>query len=143
MTTSLNVDLSIYENADFGFTAVDDPDSTPEVQAPVVNTEEISGPILARITNLEENVVKLNSGIGEVLNILERLEQVGTPNLDTDEYKALIEKDTKEKLKTLESLIMPLLVNLMKNPDKDYIHWPNRTPLIQKQIDKVLAITRS
>jgi hypothetical protein len=110
---------------DFGFTAVDDPD-----------TEEISGPILERIRNLEINVT-------EVLNILERLEQEGTPNLDTDEYKALITKDTKEKLKQLESLIMPLLVNLMKNPDKDYIHWPNRAPLIKNQIDKIIAITRS
>lgn len=124
---------------DFGFTAVDDPDGAgtpPPPPAPVVNTEEISGPILERIRNLEVNV-------GEALNILERLEQVGTPNLDTDEYKALITKDTKEKLKQLEGLIMPLLVNLMKNPDKDYIHWPNRAPLIQKQIDKIIAITRS
>lgn len=123
---------------DFGFTAVDDPDATnpPAPPQPVVNTQEISGPILDRLSNLEINV-------GEVLNILERLEQVGTPNLDTDEYKVLIEKDVREKLKTVEGLIMPLLVNLMKNPDKDYIHWPNRSPLIQKQIDKILAITRS
>lgn len=124
---------------DFGFTAVDDPDgggAPPPPPPPVVNSEEISGPILERIRNLEVNV-------GEALNILERLEQVGTPNLDTDEYKALITKDTKEKLKQLEGLVMPLLVNLMKNPDKDYIHWPNRAPLIQKQIDKIIAITRS
>lgn len=124
---------------DFGFTAVDDPDAVgtpPPPPTPVLNTEEISGPILERIRNLEINVA-------EALNILERLEQVGTPNLDTDEYKALITKDTKEKLKQIEGLIMPLLVNLMKNPDKDYIHWPNRAPLIQKQIDKIIAITRS
>ena len=125
---------------DFGFTAVDDPDSggapPPPPQSSVVNSEEISGPILERIRNLEINVF-------EALNILERLEQVGTPNLDTDEYKALITKDIKEKLKQLEGFIMPLLVNLMKNPDKDYIHWPNRAPLIQKQIDKILAITRA
>lgn len=124
---------------DFGFTAVEDPeDNTPPPQVvtqPPINTQEISGPILDKIKGLETNV-------GEILNILERLEQVGTPNLDTDEYKVLIEKDVKEKLKVLEGLIMPLLVNLMKNPDKDYIHWPNRAPLIQKQIDKILSITR-
>lgn len=121
---------------DFGFTAVDDPDETVQQPVqPVVQQTVDTSPILDRIQNLEVNV-------GEILNILERLEQVGTPNLDTDEYKTLIEKDVKEKLKTLEGLIMPLLVNLMKNPDKDYIHWPNRAPLIQKQIDKILAITR-
>lgn len=49
----------------------------------------------------------------------------------------------KNKLLEVEKLIMPLLVNLMKNAEKEYIHWPNRTPLIQKQIDKILAITRA
>lgn len=51
--------------------------------------------------------------------------------------------ETKQKLASVEKLILPLLVNLMKNPDKDYIHWPNRVPLIEKQIEKILAITRS
>lgn len=49
----------------------------------------------------------------------------------------------KAKLLEVEKLIMPLLVNLMKNSEKDYIHWPNRAPLIQKQIDRILAITRT
>jgi hypothetical protein len=121
---------------DFGFSAVDDPDKTPVPSAPAVSTEEISGPILERIKKLETN-------IEEVVNILERIEQASTPNLDTEEYKALISKDINEKLKLLESMIMPLLVNLMKNPEKDYIHWPNRSALIQKQIDKIISITRS
>jgi hypothetical protein len=52
------------------------------------------------------------------------------------------EEQLKAKLLEVEKLIMPLLVNLMKNPDKEYIHWPNRTPLIQKQVDRILSITR-
>ena len=47
------------------------------------------------------------------------------------------------KLLQVEALILPLLKNLMKNPDKQYIHWPNRAPIIQKQIDRIVAITRS
>ena len=47
------------------------------------------------------------------------------------------------QLANVEKLVLPLLVNLMKNPDKEYIHWPNRVPLIEKQIEKILAITRS
>lgn len=124
---------------DFGFTAVDDPDEVvqqPIVQ-PIVNTEDISGPILERIKNLEIN-------LGEVLNILERLEQVGTPNLDTDEYKLLIEKDVKDKLKKVEGMVMPLLMNLLKDADtKEFIKWPNRKPKIEDFIEKFLAITRS
>lgn len=49
----------------------------------------------------------------------------------------------KGKLKEVESLILPLLYNLMKNPDKPYIKWENRSEVIQKQIDKITAITRS
>ena len=59
------------------------------------------------------------------------------------EVKSSADTEIKQKLQTLEKLIMPLLVNLMKNPEKDYIHWPNRVPLIEKQIERILAITRA
>ena len=58
------------------------------------------------------------------------------------DVKSTVDEETRLTLLKLEQLIMPLLVDLMKNPDKDYIHWPNRTPMIEKQIDKILAITR-
>ena len=119
---------------DFGFSTSDDV-SAPVQLTPAVTSQDISEPIIERIRNLEVNV-------GEVLNILERLENVSTP-LDTDEYKALIEKDVKAKLSALEKMILPLLVNLMKNPEKDTIKWPGRAPIIEKQIEKILAITRS
>ena len=53
-----------------------------------------------------------------------------------------IEEKYKAKLKEVEGLILPLLLNLKKNPDKAYINWPNRTPIIDKQIEKITAITR-
>jgi hypothetical protein len=132
------------DNFDFGFSAVDE-DAIP-VQQPTsvtVDTEEISQPIVERIASLEANVTNLGINVGEILNILERLEQASTPTLDTDEYKLLITKDVKEKLQSVERLILPLLVNLMKNPEKEVIKWPNRAPIIEKQIEKILAITRS
>jgi len=36
-----------------------------------------------------------------------------------------------------------LLLNLKKNPENAYIHWPNRAPLIDEQIKKILDITRT
>ena len=61
----------------------------------------------------------------------------------SQEYKAFRKYfDGDINLKELEQLIMPLLVNLMKNPEKEYIYWPNRTAKIQEQIDKVLTLTR-
>lgn len=59
------------------------------------------------------------------------------------EVKTSADDQTKQKLQALEKMILPLLVNLMKNPEKEYIHWPNRVPLIEKQIEKILAITRA
>ena len=119
---------------DFGFSTTDDI-SLPAQSSPAVTSQEISEPILERIRNVEVN-------LGEILNILERIENASTP-LDTEEYKALIEKDVKDKLSALEKMILPLLVNIMKNPEKDTIKWPGRAPIIEKQIDKILAITRS
>lgn len=51
--------------------------------------------------------------------------------------------ETKSKLQQVEALILPLLNNLMKNPEKEYIHWPNRQAVIKKQIERILAVTRS
>ena len=42
----------------------------------------------------------------------------------------------------VEKMIMPLLYNLMKNPEDIYIKWPNRKEIIQKQINRIVAITR-
>ena len=42
----------------------------------------------------------------------------------------------------VEKLVLPLLYNLMKNPDKEYILWPDRINSIQKQINKIVTVTR-
>ena len=119
---------------DFGFSTTDD-DTVASTPAPVVNTQDISEPIIEKLHTLEALVVNMAETVS-------RLENASTP-LDTDEYKALIEKDVKAKLNALEKLILPLLVNLMKNPEKDTIKWPGRAPIIEKQVEKILAITRS
>ena len=48
----------------------------------------------------------------------------------------------KEDMDKVEKLILPLLYNLMKNPEKDYIFWPNREEIINKQIARIQDITR-
>lgn len=69
-------------------------------------------------------------------------EEVAEP-LVTDVKSATVE-ELKEKLLSVEKLIIPLLVNLMKDSDtKDYIKWPNRKVVIEKQIEKILVITRN
>ena len=119
---------------DFGFSTTDD-ETVIHTPAPVVNTQDISEPIIEKLQTLEALII-------DMADTVSRLENASTP-LDTDEYKALIEKDVKAKLNALEKLILPLLVNLMKNPEKDTIKWPGRAPIIEKQIEKILAITRA
>ena len=41
----------------------------------------------------------------------------------------------------LEKLIIPLLIKLAKSPEA-YIHWPNRAEVIEKQVKKIIEITR-
>ena len=50
--------------------------------------------------------------------------------------------ETQEKLDAVCNAVQPLLNNLKKNPEKEYIHWPNRTAVIDKQIEKIKAVTR-
>ena len=48
----------------------------------------------------------------------------------------------KERLTMLEKMIVPFLTKLHSTGDKEYIYWPNRKPTIEKQIEKILKLTR-
>jgi hypothetical protein len=37
-----------------------------------------------------------------------------------------------DKLNRLYQAILPLLINLKKNPEKDYIKWPNRVKRVEE-----------
>lgn len=46
-----------------------------------------------------------------------------------------------DKLDRLYQAILPLLANLKNNPEKDYIHWPNRVGKVnefEKYISKIV-----
>jgi len=47
---------------------------------------------------------------------------------------------TQERLDALYNAVMPLLTNLKKNPEKEYILWPNRTEKIEQFEAKLLDI---
>jgi hypothetical protein len=77
----------------------------------------------------------------------------GFSAVSEEEYNSVIDsaltagehavEEHKRKLKELEKLIVPFLVNLLKTADKEYIYWPNRKPTIEKQIEKIVKLTRS
>lgn len=111
---------------DFGFTAVD------EIPASATQTQ----PVVAQVDDAQ---------LQTILDKLERLEGLIMTSDNSEminEHRSLVQADVVAKLKQVEDLILPLLYNLQKNPEKDYIHWPNRTAIIDKQIEKIKAVTR-
>ena len=45
-----------------------------------------------------------------------------------------------QKLNMIKDMIMPLLLNLSKDPNKEYIYWPNRKDKIDQFIKKLNSI---
>lgn len=50
---------------------------------------------------------------------------------------------TQEKIDKLFNMVMPLLNNLSKNPEKEYIFWPNRIEKIEAFRDKLRQVYES
>lgn len=48
-----------------------------------------------------------------------------------------VSRTYEEKLNTLYKMVMPLLKNLAKDSDKDYIFWPDRQKKMNEFITKV------
>lgn len=88
--------------------------------------------------NQDAEISALEDKIEDVLSKIDGL----STGSDVDEYKTLLEEQYKQKLNKVELMIIPLLNNLKKNPNKEYIFWPNRTNVLDDQIEKILAITR-
>ena len=125
--------LAFRKEDDFGFSAVDESTLTR-----LTDPNTLEDTILVRET-VEQSSESLHR-VEEKLDAMLSLYNQGKLGLDAERQNMTAE--VKTNLKELEQLIMPLLVNLMKNPEKEYIYWPNRTAKIQDQIDKVLALTR-
>ena len=73
----------------------------------------------------------------------------GFTAMDADELAAIdtkiIEKTTSatEVINKMDNFIRPLLENLMRDSDKDYIYWPNRTEILQKKLEELNSLQDS
>ncbi len=110
------------DDMDFGFNTVDEAEIEEvekEIQSRIADTKGVAS------GDLEDKIDKLIA-----------IREGDETQLD------IIKKEHKNDLLKLEKMIMPLLYNLMKNPEDVYIKWPNRKEIIQKQINKIVAVTR-
>ena len=111
------------DNFDFGFSIVDE-----------TEVEEYESKVKSRVA---DETGKMSATLEGKIDALLELKSGDTTRVEE------VTKKRKEDLLKVEKLIMPLLYNLMMNPDDIYIKWPNRKTVIEKQVKKIVAITRS
>ena len=128
MEDELNIDD--YDDFDFGFSTVDEDE-----------VKEFETQVKSRVA---EETTNISTGLEDKINalLLANNTILKAREGDTSRVEEL-EKKRKEDLLKIEKIIMPLLKNLQKNPDDVYIKWPKRKEVIDKQIKKIVAITRS
>lgn len=117
-----------YLNADFGFSAVD--------EMPVLQPTYDPQPIQEDVEGINDNILRIEQKLDSMMLKFQQYDD------EFDLARTTTEAQVKERLTEVEKLIMPLLVNLLKTADKEYIHWPNRQEKVQAQIDKLLSLTR-
>ena len=75
------------------------------------------------------------------LKSLER--QLQQQVIQTEKQLTLTSKEYKDRMEALYKLIMPLLLNLQKDDEKEYIFWPDRSKKMKAFIDKVNKIVEN
>ena len=116
---------------DFGFIAV----SQEEVDQSKQQSEVIQQ-VSKNSANIEPRLQTLESKLDQVLEIAKQKYDSRLEEKETE-----LSLSNQEKFKSLETLILPLLYKLGKS-EENYIYWPDRKQIIDKQINKILAITR-
>jgi len=115
-----------YADFDFGFTAADEDELNNLLGGST--SEDTTSEQIKEIQDKLDLVLQLNStceGASEV----------------AEQYNELMQA----KMHEVEQSVLPLLVNLKKNKEKDYLYWPGgqRETQCNLQIEKLLNITRS
>lgn len=73
----------------------------------------------------------------------------GFTAMDADELASvdtkIVEKTATatEVIEKLDNFIRPLLENLAKDSDKDYIYWPNRAEILQKKLEELNELQKN
>ncbi len=136
------------EYNDFGFTAVDQEELKTKTGEDATIGKEVAEQLKAvakssagqaNSTQIDALDVKIDLLTKLVSNTLGELEEHKENLSSIDSNKEL---DYKDRLVECEKLILPLLQNLMKNEDKEYIYWPNRTEILQKKLEELNLIQK-
>ena len=133
---------------DFGFTAVDQDELVSKTGETAAVNEEVAKQLKEVAKSSASSVSSAQvEGLESKIDLMSR--NLSSALSELDEHKENLSlMDSKQELKyqdtiiEMKKLILPLLQNLMKNDEKEYIYWPNRKPIIQQQIDRIEKITK-
>ena len=140
---------------DLGLSFVDDKPESENSSATAQVVETISTKVEG-IGNLEEKVDDIQSTLSGIKALLDfdelniegkldtLLERVSDTEATDEEIERKVKEETTDKMKAIEKLVLPLLVNFIKpeSLEQEYIYWPNRKEIIERQIQRILSITR-
>jgi len=126
---------------DFGFTTVDDVTYRKQI---IEEESNVAKPALAAkedLTSLEEKLANKLDSIRHMEKKVDKLLSLIYDNEDiVEERKQLADSVANQKVQAMSEIVMPLLNSLYKTQNQEWVHWPNRGPIIKKQMEKVEAI---
>ena len=119
---------------DFGFSTVSEDEYKAQHTSEVNTAKEVASTATA---SMKPELEKIESKISSLTDSMRVMQD------DLEVRKEELKDKWGIKMNEVEDLILPLLQNLAKDGDKrEWIRWPNRTDLLNKQIDAITAVTR-
>ena len=119
---------------DFGFSTVSEDEYKAQHTSEVNTAKEVASTATA---SMKPELEKIESKISSLTDSMRVMQD------DLEVRKEELKDKWGIKMNEVEDLILPLLQNLAKDGDKrEWIRWPNRTDLLNKQIDAITTVTR-
>jgi len=63
-------------------------------------------------------------------------------NARISDASSLTAEQYKDRLLKLEKIIIPFLQKLHSTSEQEYIYWPNRKDILEKEMKRILELTR-
>ena len=119
---------------DFGFSTVSEDEYKAQHTTQVNTAKEVASTATASMKPELEKIESKISGLTDSMRVLSD---------EMSDRKEELNDKWGTRMNEIEGLILPLLQNLAKDGDKrEWIKWPNRTDILNKQIDAIKAVTR-
>ena len=127
---------------DFGFTAVDDvtyrkqviEEEESKVEKPALAAKEDIASLETRLEKKLDSIRNMEKKVDSLLKLIYDNEDI------VEERKQLADSVANQKVKVMAEIVMPLLKSLYRTQNQEWVHWPNRGPIIKEQMAKVDAI---